>query len=94
MNDRFCDKVVLVSGVVQGIGLGVVWCLLEEGVWVVVVDCFELVYELVGDVCLCLIVDLECYVECQWVLEWILECFGWLDILVNNVGGIFWVKFY
>lgn len=38
MNDRFRDKVALVSGAAQGIGLGVARRLLEEGARVVAVD--------------------------------------------------------
>ncbi|HHW2725839.1 TPA: SDR family NAD(P)-dependent oxidoreductase, partial [Pseudomonas aeruginosa] len=82
MNDRFRDKVALVSGAAQGIGLGVVRRLLEEGARVVAVDRSELVHELAGDACLCLTADLERYAECQRVLERTLERFGRLDILV------------
>ncbi len=92
MNDRFRDKVALVSGAAQGIGLGVVRRLLEEGARVVAVDRSELVHELAGDACLCLTADLERYAECQRVLERTLERFGRLDILVNNVGGTLWAK--
>ncbi|HCF7594021.1 TPA: 1,6-dihydroxycyclohexa-2,4-diene-1-carboxylate dehydrogenase [Pseudomonas aeruginosa] len=94
MNDRFRDKVALVSGAAQGIGLGVVRRLLEEGARVVAVDRSELVHELAGDACLCLTADLERYAECQRVLERTLERFGRLDILVNNVGGTLWAKPY
>ena len=59
MNDRFRDKVALVSGAAQGIGLGVVRRLLEEGARVVAVDRSELVHELAGDACLCLTADLS-----------------------------------
>lgn len=94
MNDRFRDKVALVSGAAQGIGLGVARRLLEEGARVVAVDRSELVHELAGDACLCLTADLERYAECQRVLERTLERFGRLDILVNNVGGTLWAKPY
>ena len=94
MNDRFRDKVALVSGAAQGIGLGVVRRLLEEGARVVAVDRSELVHELAGDACLCLTADLERYAECQRVLERTLERFGRLDILVNNVGDTLWAKPY
>ena len=94
MNDRFRDKVALVSGAAQGIGLGVARRLLEEGARVVAVDRSELVHELAGDACLCLTADLERYAECQRALERTLERFGRLDILVNNVGGTLWAKPY
>ncbi|RTT35253.1 SDR family oxidoreductase [Pseudomonas paraeruginosa] len=94
MNDRFRGKVALVSGAAQGIGLGVARRLLAEGARVVAVDRSELVHELAGDACLCLVADLERYAECQRALERTLERFGRLDILVNNVGGTIWAKPY
>ena len=94
MNDRFRDKVALVSGAAQGIGLGgpgACWRK-ARGWWRWTAP--SLVHELAGDACLCLTADLERYAECQRALERTLERFGRLDILVNNVGGTLWAKPY
>lgn len=94
MDDRLRDKIALINGAAQDIGLGVVRRLLEEGARVVAVNHSELVHESTGDVCLCLITDMEYYAERQRVLEWTLGRFGRLDILVNNVDDTLWMEPY
>ncbi|MDH4559123.1 1,6-dihydroxycyclohexa-2,4-diene-1-carboxylate dehydrogenase [Pseudomonas sp. BN417] len=97
MNNRFQDKVALVTGAAQGIGRRVAERLAEEGARVVVVDRSELVFELQdqlgqGAEVLALTADLEQYAECHRVAAAAVERFGRLDILVNNVGGTIWAK--
>ncbi|MND88908.1 Levodione reductase [compost metagenome] len=97
MNNRFQDKVALVTGAAQGIGRRVAERLAEEGARLVVVDRSELVFELQdqlgqGAEVLALTADLEQYAECHRVAAAAVERFGRLDILINNVGGTIWAK--
>jgi dihydroxycyclohexadiene carboxylate dehydrogenase len=92
MNLRFADRVAVVTGAAQGIGLRVVERLLEEGAWVVAVDRSELVHELKSKRVLTLTADLEQALECSEVMGAAHGRFGRIDILVNNVGGTIWVK--
>ena len=92
MSLRFADRVAVVTGAAQGIGLRVVERLLEEGAWVVAVDRSELVHELKSERVLTLTADLEQALECSEVMSAAQGRFGRIDILVNNVGGTIWVK--
>lgn len=92
MSLRFVDKVAVVTGAAQGIGLRVVERLMEEGAWVVAVDRSELVHELKSEHVLTLVADLEQSTECSEVMHAAHGRFGHLDILVNNVGGTIWAK--
>ncbi|TDF83287.1 1,6-dihydroxycyclohexa-2,4-diene-1-carboxylate dehydrogenase [Pseudomonas sp. H9] len=92
MNNRFDNKVVLVTGAAQGIGRRLCERLLEEGATLVAVDRSELVHELRGEGVLTLTADLEQHTECSQVMAAAVERFGRLDVLVNNVGGTIWAK--
>ena len=92
MNPRFNNKVALVTGAAQGIGLRVAERLLEEGAWLVAVDRSELVHELRHYRALTLTADLERHAECANVMAAAKKRFGRIDILVNNVGGTIWAK--
>ena len=92
MSLRFADRVAVVTGAAQGIGLRVVERLLEEGAWVVAVDRSELMHELKSERVLTLTADLEQALECGEVMSAAQGRFGRIDILVNNVGGTIWVK--
>jgi dihydroxycyclohexadiene carboxylate dehydrogenase len=92
MSLRFSDRVAVVTGAAQGIGLRVVERLLEEGAWVVAVDRSELVHELKSERVLTLTADLEQALECSEVMGTAHGRFGRIDILVNNVGGTIWTK--
>jgi dihydroxycyclohexadiene carboxylate dehydrogenase len=92
MNQRFYNKVALVTGAAQGIGRRVAERLLEEGAWLVAVDRSELVHELQHARALTLSADLELHAECARVMAAAKARFGRLDILVNNVGGTIWAK--
>ncbi|WP_028998300.1 1,6-dihydroxycyclohexa-2,4-diene-1-carboxylate dehydrogenase [Azohydromonas australica] len=97
MNQRFENKVAVITGAAQGIGRRVVERLLEEGGSVAAVDRSELVHELrdlpgVADRVLTLTADLERNADAERVIAEAVDRFGRLDILVNNVGGTIWAK--
>jgi dihydroxycyclohexadiene carboxylate dehydrogenase len=99
MNDRFSQKVVVVTGAAQGIGRRVAERLLREGAQVVAVDRSELVHELLeasfsAGQLITLTADLEHYDECQMVMRTAVDRLGRIDILINNVGGTIWAKPY
>ncbi len=92
--NRFENKIALVTGAAQGIGLRVAQRLAAEGARLVLVDRSELVYELeqLPNKPLVLTADLEQYEECARVVQAAVQHFGRLDILINNVGGTIWAK--
>ncbi|ASC85226.1 1,6-dihydroxycyclohexa-2,4-diene-1-carboxylate dehydrogenase [Pseudomonas fragi] len=94
MNNRFDNKVALVTGAAQGIGRRVCERLLDEGAQVIAVDRSELVFELQGEGVLALTADLEHYADCVRVMAAAVDTFGRLDVLINNVGGTIWAKPY
>lgn len=94
---RFENKIALVTGAAQGIGRRVAERLAAEGARLVLVDRSELVFELQQELgqaseVLALTADLEQYEECSRVMAAVVERFGGLDILINNVGGTIWAK--
>jgi dihydroxycyclohexadiene carboxylate dehydrogenase len=97
---RFQDKVVLVTGAAQGIGLGVALRVAAEGGQVLAVDRSNFVDEVVaqirdaGGTAAAAQADLETYVGAQHAVAQCLARFGRVDVLVNNVGGTIWAKPY
>ena len=86
MNNRFHNKVALVTGAAQGIGRRVCERLLGEGAQVIAVDRSELVFELQGEGVLALTADLEQYTDCVRVMAAAVNTFGRIDVLINNAG--------
>jgi dihydroxycyclohexadiene carboxylate dehydrogenase len=97
---RFDDKVAVVTGAAQGIGLTVASAMAREGAKVVLVDRSELVHEVAeklaagGAGALAVVGDLEQYADCSAVMSQAQREFGRIDILVNNVGGTIWARPY
>ncbi|HEY3262161.1 MAG TPA: 1,6-dihydroxycyclohexa-2,4-diene-1-carboxylate dehydrogenase [Pseudonocardiaceae bacterium] len=95
---RFDDKVAVVTGAAQGIGLTVATGLSKEGAKVALVDRSELVHEMAeklaagGGGTLALTGNLEQYADCATVMSQAQREFGRIDILINNVGGTIWAK--
>jgi len=96
--DRFKDKVVIVTGAAQGIGKGVAERLAKEGAKTVLVDRSDLVMEVTNDLknngydCMYVTANLETYEGFQKAVNATLDSYGQINILINNVGGTIWAK--
>lgn len=93
MSGRFANKVLLVTGAAQGIGRRVAERAAEEGAAVALVDRSELVQEVVAELsakgcdAIAVLADLEHWDGASNMARQVLDHFGRIDILVNNVGG-------
>ena len=96
--NRFKDKVIIVTGAAQGIGKGVATRAAKEGANVILVDRAEVVKEVASELTKeslkvhYVIADLESYEGFQNVIDFTLSNFKRVDILINNVGGTIWAK--
>lgn len=99
MNNRFTNKVAVITGAAQGIGKRVAERMAEEDGILVLVDRAEIVHGVAEALSgktqvISLTADLEKFAECERVMAAAVERFGRIDILVNNVGGTIWTKPY
>ncbi len=88
--DRFADRVMVVTGAAQGIGLAVARRAVAEGARVLLVDRAEHVADVardLGDHASGLCADLEVYDDAAAAIDAALQRFDRIDVLINNVGG-------
>lgn len=88
---RFREKVLVVTGAAQGIGLAVATRAVAEGGRVLFVDRAELVHEVVAELATDrasgFVADLETHAGAEAAMSRAVDAFGRIDILINNVGG-------
>ena len=97
MNNRFKNKVAVITGAAQGIGKRVAERMAKEKGILVLVDRADIVHGVADSLSLknevmSLTADLEKFSECERVMAAAIERFGRIDILINNVGGTIWTK--
>ena len=97
MDQRFANKVMVITGAAQGIGQRVAELAAQQGAQLALVDRSPLVQELrdrlaaITDV-IAVEVDLETFQGAEQAAEAAFKAFRRIDILVNNVGGTIWTK--
>ena len=99
MQNRFKNKVAVITGAAQGIGKRVAERMAAEGGLLVLVDRADIVHDVARELdgqteVISLTADLEKFADCQRVMDAAVVRFGRIDILVNNVGGTIWSKPY
>jgi len=101
-NQRFANKIAIVTGAAQGIGRGVALGIAAQGGKVLAVDRSDLVHAVAQEItqangdgtALAFEADLETFSGAQAMVAECVARFKRVDILVNNVGGTIWAKPY
>lgn len=97
-NQRFLNKVVIVTGAAQGIGRGVALQVASEGAQVVLADLSDYVTETLAEIeahdgdGIIVKANLETFAGAETVVAKAIETYGRVDVLINNVGGAIWMK--
>ncbi len=95
---RFQNKVVIVTGAAQGIGRGVALQVASEGAQVVMADLSDYVEDVLAEIqaaggnAITVRADLETFAGAESVVAQALASYGRVDVLINNVGGAIWMK--
>ncbi len=90
----FTGKVVVITGAGTGVGRGIVNRFLEQGAKVVVCDLEEpeTLPEVDGNVAAFITADVREVEQVNQVVDFAVEKFGRLDVLINNAGGTPYAK--
>lgn len=98
VQQRFLNKVVIVTGAAQGIGRGVALQVASEGAQVVMADFSDFVDDVLAEItaaggqAVVVKANLETFAGAQAVVAKAVETYGRVDVLINNVGGAIWMK--
>ncbi|CAE1147458.1 benzoate diol dehydrogenase BenD [Serratia rhizosphaerae] len=98
LQQRFSNKVMVITGAAQGIGKAVAEQAAREGAKLALIDRAPYLQEAaaalreLGCDALAIHADLERWEETQAAIDEAQQRFGRLDILVNNVGGTIWAR--
>ncbi|HCR98350.1 MAG: benzoate diol dehydrogenase BenD [Halomonas sp.] len=90
---RFQDRIMVITGAAQGIGLRVAERAAAEGARLVLIDRADAIHEVVAEIskqgseAIAVQADLETWRGAEQAMHTALAHFGRIDILVNNVGG-------
>lgn len=89
---RFDERVMVITGAGQGIGRRVAECAAREGARLALIDRHEVVHDVASALAaqteiMAIQADLEQWENASRAIGQVIEGFGRIDVLINNVGG-------